>query len=134
MISVHVTEGSPAIEELAEEWQSLLGDTSAAAFSSPYWYLAWIDAFPPKRIAIVTAREGDRLVGVLPLGRLRTDARGLYFSLVGPLARGDYYVPIVEPDHAAIALPAMLDAALRHFGRHGVYWWPNVPTTDPSLD
>lgn len=133
MISVQILQGRAAIEGLADEWQALLEDTYAAAFSSPFWYLAWIDAFPPKRIAIVTAREGDRLVGVLPLGRLRTDARGLYFTLVGPPARGDYHVPIVEPDRAAIALPAMLDAALRHYGRRGVYWWPNVPTTDSSL-
>src|SRR5438067_371264 len=134
MISVQISEGRAAIESLADEWQSLLGDTYAAVFSSPFWYLAWIDAFPPKRIAIVTARQGDRLIGVLPLGRLRTDARGLYFTLVGPLARGDYQVPIVDASLAAVALPAMLDAALRFYGRRGVYWWPNVPITDPSLD
>lgn len=111
-----------------------MGDSYTATFSRPFWYLAWLDAFPAKRIAVITAREGDRLVGVLPLGRLRTDARGLYFTLVSPLARGDYQAPIIQPEYVPSALPAMLEAALRYYGHRGVYWWPNVPTTEPSLD
>ena len=83
---------------------------------------------------MITAREGDRLIGVLPLSRTRTDARGMYFRQVAPIARADYQPPVVVPELAAEALPAMLDAAVRHYGRRGVYWWPNVPRTDPSLE
>jgi CelD/BcsL family acetyltransferase involved in cellulose biosynthesis len=134
MISVDILEGAEAIEVLTAEWDLLVGDSYTASFSRPYWYLAWIDAFRPKRIAIVTARDENRLVGILPLARLRTDARGLYFTLVAPFARGDYQPPIVEPETAPVALPAMLDAAFRQFGHRGVYWWPNIPSSDPSLD
>jgi CelD/BcsL family acetyltransferase involved in cellulose biosynthesis len=134
MISVDILEGAGAIEVLTAEWDLLVGDSYTAAFSRPYWYLAWIDAFQPKRIAIVTARDDNHLIGVIPLARLRTDERGLFFTLVAPFARGDYQPPIVDPKMAPVALPAMLDAACRHFGRRGVYWWPNIPSTDPSLD
>lgn len=133
MISIQVLKGRPALEKIAPEWERLLGDSFAAAFSQPAWYLAWMDAFAPSNVAVVTAREGERLIGVLPLSRTRTDARGLYFHQVAPIARGDYQPPVVEPEFAAEALPAMLDAAVQHFGRRGVYWFPNVPVTDPSI-
>jgi len=134
MISVEVLKGQPALETIAPEWERLVGDSFSAAFSQPAWYRAWADAFAPGRIAIITAREEGRLVGILPLSRTRTDSRGLYFRQVAPFARGDYQPPVVAPEFAAVALPAMLDAAVRHFGRRGVYWWPNIPKTDPSLD
>ena len=134
MISIQVLKGRPALEKIAPEWGRLVTDSFAAVFSQPAWYLAWLDAFAPANIAVVTAREGERLIGVLPLSRTRTDARGLYFRQVAPIARGDYMPPIVEPEHVAEALPAMLDAAVRHFGRRGVYWFPNVPRTDPSIE
>jgi|SRR5665213_1702002 len=134
MISIEVSTGRSAIEAIAPEWEQLAGDTFSAAFSQPAWYLAAVDAFPPGKIAIATAREQDRLIGVLPLARTRTDARGLYFRQIAPIARGDYQPPLVLPEFAESAMPAMLDAALRHFGRRGVFWWPNIPETDPSLD
>ncbi|HEY2842785.1 MAG TPA: hypothetical protein VGJ09_04010, partial [Bryobacteraceae bacterium] len=134
MIAVEILPGRAALETIAQEWQDLAGDSFAAAFSGPAWYAAWLDAFEPQKIAIVTAREGNRLVGLLPLARFRTDARGLYFTEVAPFARGDYQPPLVLPEYAAAALPLMLDAAFAHFGRRGVFWWPNIPVTDPSLD
>jgi CelD/BcsL family acetyltransferase involved in cellulose biosynthesis len=133
MIAVQISEGREAIEALADEWESLVGDSFTAVFSSPAWYLAWLDAFQLKRVAVVTAREGNRLVGVLPLARVRTDARGFYFSLVAPLARGDYQPAIVDPALVPAVLPAMLESAFRHFGSRGVYWFPNIPSSDPSL-
>src|ERR1700730_5749465 len=109
MISVQIAEGRESLEALTDEWDALVGDSYTAAFSRPFWYLAWLDAFPGGRIAVITAREDNRLVGVLPLARFRTDARGLYFRLVAPLARGDYQPPIVAPDVLTMALPAMLE-------------------------
>jgi CelD/BcsL family acetyltransferase involved in cellulose biosynthesis len=134
MISVEVSQGKAALEAIAKEWENLVGDSFAMAFSQPAWYMAWLEAFPPQKIAVVTAREGGRLIGVLPLARFRTDARGLYFTEVAPMARGDYQPPVVAPESAAEALPAMLDAAFAHFGHRGVFWWPNIPSTDPSLE
>jgi len=134
MLSVQLSEGREAIEAIANEWDLLVGDSFTAAFSRPHLYLAWLDAFRTPNIAIVTARNDGRLVGVLPLARFRTDARGLYFTLIAPFARGDYQPPIVDPAVAPEALPAMLDLGFRHLGKRGVYWWPNIPITDPSLE
>lgn len=133
MVSVSVSEGKQAIESIAAEWESLVGDPFTAAFSRPGFFLAALDAFPDRKVVVITARVGPRLVGVLPVGRIRTDARGLFFSLVTPVARGDYNAPIVAPELAAVVLPAMLERAFRHFGRRGVYWFPNIPDSDPSL-
>lgn len=133
MLTVGVSPGSKAIEDIANEWELLVANSEAASFSGPAWHLAWIDAFCPEKVAIVTAREGNRLVGVLPLGRFRTDSRGLYFRLVVPLAVGAYQRFIVDPEAAPVALPKMLDAGLSYFGRWDVYWWPHVPCNDPSL-
>lgn len=131
---VEVSEGIAAIEKLAPEWESLIAPSAAAIFSHPAWYLAWAEAFRPEDVAVVTAREGNRLVGVLPLARVRTDARGLYFRPVAPFALGDYQPFIVAPTAASTVLPAILDTAVRRYGHRGVYWWPHVPGHDPSLE
>src|SRR5580704_17384816 len=123
MSSIQVLKGRQAVETIAPEWERLVEGSFIGAFSQPAWSLAWIDAFAPQNIAVLTAREGNRLVGVLPLSRSRTDARGAYFRQVAPIARGDYTPPVVSPEFAAEALPAMLDAAVRHYGRRGVFWW-----------
>jgi CelD/BcsL family acetyltransferase involved in cellulose biosynthesis len=132
MLTIGVSPGADAIEALAKEWDLLVAGGEASSFSGPAWNLAWVDAFQPKNIAVVTAREGERLVGVLPLSRIRTDARGLYFSLVTPVAVGDYHPAIVESQWASTAIPPMLDAAFAYFGRGSVYWWPHIPCNDPS--
>jgi CelD/BcsL family acetyltransferase involved in cellulose biosynthesis len=134
MISVQILEGRAAVEALADEWEPLAGDTYATAFSHPGWYLAWLDAFPTRRVAVVTARSGNRLVGVLPLAEVRTDIRGLYFRLFALIAKGDYQPPIIAPEVLTEALPAMLDAGFRHFGNRGVFSWPHLPVTDPSFE
>ena len=134
MISIEVSEGRSALEALSKEWTDLLGNSFATAFSQPAWYLAWLDAFPVQKIAVITARENNRLVGVLPLARFRTDSRGLYFSEVAPIARGDYQPPVIAEGMTATVLPAMLDKTITHFGRRGVFWWPNIPVTDPGLE
>ena len=104
MISVQVSEGESALKAISKEWETLVGNSFTAAFSNPGWFFAWLETFRPRKIAVVTARDGDRLVGILPLARFRTDARGLYFTEVAPLARGDYQPPVVAPEWAATFL------------------------------
>src|ERR1700733_10296179 len=134
MISIQVLKGRQTIETITPEWDRLGEGSFSSAFSQPAWYLAWIDAFAPQNIAIVIAREGDKLVGVLPLSRSRTDARGAYFRQIAPIARGDYQPPVIAPEFLAEALPGMMDAGVPHYGRRGVFWWPNIPRTDASID
>jgi CelD/BcsL family acetyltransferase involved in cellulose biosynthesis len=132
MISIQILEGREAIERIADDWDALVGDTYTSAFSGPAWYLAWLDAFKNTPVTI-TARADGRLVGVLPLARVRMDARGLYLSIVCPFARGDYQPPIVDPTIVEAVLTEMLQAAFHRFGRRGVYWWANLPDDDPGL-
>ena len=133
MISVQISEGIQAIEALSDEWDHLVRDSHAAAFLGHSWYLAWADVFHPRRVAVVTAREDGRLIGVLPLARIGTDWKGLFFTLVVPFALGDYQPFMIVPGSAETVLSALLDAALDHYGRRGVYWWPHIPKSDPSF-
>lgn len=132
-ISIEVSRGRDSVERLADEWNALAGDEFTTTFSQPAWHLAWLDAFKIRKVAVITARKEGRLVGLLPMARARADIRGLYFPKLAPIARGNYEAPVVDPDLASRALPAMLDAAVRDFSRHGTFWWPNIPVTDPSL-
>src|ERR1035438_3466106 len=110
MISVQISEGTEAILALADEWEHLVGDSLTPAPSGPCGHLAAIDALPPADVAVVAARDGGRLVGVLPLCRIRTDSRGLFLNLVGPPGRGDYQAFVIDPELVSQVLPEMLEA------------------------
>ncbi len=136
MISIQVHEGRSALTTLEPAWTQLLDQLSyARVFASPAWFQAWLDVYSPSKIAILTAWRDGQMVGLLPVIRMRTDARGFFFSRVSPPAPGitDYQSPVVLPDAAADALPALWDAQLHLFGRR-VQWWPNLPEDDPALD
>ena len=108
MISIDVLEGQKPLTAIAPEWDALVPESFTAAFARSPWLLAWIETFVPQRIVTVTARAQGRLVGILPLARYRTDARGLYFRQVTPAARGDYVTPVVVPalvPHAVTEAP-----------------------------
>lgn len=116
-----------AQQALAGEWDAAVPQSFAAVFSQSPWYFAWRDAFPAKEAVVVTARLGDRLVGVLPVAKIRTDARGLYFSEVTNFTGADYQVPVLADGASPEVLPRMLDAAIDHFGREAMYRWANIP-------
>lgn len=136
-ISIEVLKGRAALEGIASEWRDLAGDAAPeSVFLRPAWYFAWLEAFPASAITTFTARRQGKLIGLLPMARVRSDARGLYLNRVAPLAPGltDYQGPLVAPEWTAEALPLLLDAAIRHFGRWSVFWWPNVPADAPALE
>src|SRR5438046_2095182 len=112
MVSVEIREGREALEALTEEWTSLLGDTFTSAFASPGWHLAALDAFPARSAIAIVARMGGQLAGVLPLARMKTDARGLYLNRVTFPGRGDYNAPAICWNAAEEVLPAILEAAM----------------------
>lgn len=132
-MEISIMPGPSAFEKLAAEWRQLIEGSEAEVLASPNWYEAHLAAYPVKKVVLVCARDNGRLVGVMPLGRLRTDFRGLYLPLVTPFAIADYQPLIVEPLRAQEILPPMLDAAIAHFGKPGVLWWPHIPSDDPCL-
>lgn len=133
MISTRLLTRRDEIESVFPEWQALIQGSVAEVFSHPAWYEAYRIAENIRGIALVCAWHQGDLVGLLPLSRFRSDYTGLYFPFTAPFARGDYQPPIVKPGMAAEVLPIMLDAAFRHFGRSGTFWWPFIPGDDPSL-
>lgn len=132
--SIEILEDTSAQDRIAEEWDAAVPISFTTTLSQSAWYFAWRDAFPPEKAVIITARENGRLVGVLPLSRTRSDARGLYFSRITTFTGGDYHSPVVAAGAGAGVLTAMVDAALERFGRHFLYWWANIPTSDPSAN
>jgi CelD/BcsL family acetyltransferase involved in cellulose biosynthesis len=134
VISIDVIEGLSSLQAISTEWDALVPEGYTAVFARSPWFFAWLDTFPIRRILATTARVQGELVGILPLVRFRTDARGLFFSQVAPAARGDYVAPVVRPDLLQSTLPLMLDAARSAFGDGSVFWWPFIPETDPAFE
>lgn len=130
--TIKIVREESAILELANEWDETVPTSFAATLSQSAWYFAWHDVFAPKTRIIVTAREGNRLVGILPLSKIRTDLRGLYFPQVTTFTGGDYQLPVIASDAGVDVLPKMVDAAVEYFGKRIVYWWANLPTSEPS--
>lgn len=126
-LSITILEGASAIESVAAEWDEALPQSFTAALSQSSWYLAWQQAFPPKRAVAVVAREGNRLVGLLPMALVKTDARGLYFRQATTYAGGDYQSPVIASGAGPEVLPALLDASLEYFGRRIVYRFASIP-------
>ena len=131
-LSITVLEGVSALESIAAEWDRAVPESFTAALTRSSWFLAWQQSFPPKQVVGVAARENGRLVGLLPMSIVKTDARGLYFCQATNFARGDYQPPILASGAGPEVLPALLDAALDHFGKRIVYWFANIPETDVS--
>jgi CelD/BcsL family acetyltransferase involved in cellulose biosynthesis len=59
------------IEPLVGEWECLARRVNASPFMWPGWIEAWWHAFGEGRLQILTVYQDGRLVGVLPLRRLR---------------------------------------------------------------
>ncbi len=68
-LAVGVHHGAEAIDRLAPEWQALLRRLpEASAFSTPGWARAWWATYGRHhRAVILDVRDGQRLVGLLPL-------------------------------------------------------------------
>ena len=130
--TIEIVEGMDNIKALATEWDAAIPPSFTAALGQSSWYLSFQEVFPTTHFVAIVARLGGRIAGLLPLSLERTDARGLYFSQVTTFARGDYQPPILDPAVAHIVLPALVDAAIRRFGRGRVYRWSAIPENHPA--
>src|SRR6185437_4166750 len=129
-LSVTIIEGPAAIESVAAEWDAAVPQSFTAALSQASWYLAWQETFPPLRAVAFVARQDGRLIGLLPMALVKTDARGLFFRQASTFAGGDYQSPVVAQGSGPEVLSALLDAALEYFGRRIVYRFASIPETD----
>lgn len=53
-------------ENIARAWDQLADRVGALPFMRPGWILPWARAFAPGRLAVLSARQGAEVVGVLP--------------------------------------------------------------------
>jgi len=74
------------LESLVDEWRTLLDLAgNASIFLSPDWHLTWWQVFasPGDRLHVVTVRDDERLIGILPLYRDWRLGRGATLRLIG---------------------------------------------------
>jgi CelD/BcsL family acetyltransferase involved in cellulose biosynthesis len=96
-----------ALDELAEDWKRLLGETSCRwPFLQPTWLQVWWSEFPISgKLLLLGVRDGERLVGVAPLIH---DANRLSFA--GDASICDYMDIIAARGRE----PEVLDSVLRY--------------------
>lgn len=123
-----------AQDALAKEWDAVVPNSFLTTLSQSAWYFAWRDTHRAKENIIVTARDNGQLVGVLPLAKIQTDARGLYLPQITTFTGADYQAPVLATGASTSALTRMVDAAFEYFGPRYVYRWANIPTCDRAAE
>lgn len=85
-------------EQIAGEWQGLIEQQPAPIpFVTPAWQRVWLRHFLGKRqLRILTARDGERLVGIAPLL-----VDGSHAELIGHYSICDYMDVVVTPGFEA---------------------------------
>ncbi len=113
--------GPEALTSLRSEWQALFDESGAAPFLSWEWITAWHDWFGRgKQPLLVCAREGARLVGLLPLGGETRRLKGLpvhvrRLTFLGDGFGGsDYLDVLAAPGYEQ----KCADALFNHIARH----------------
>ncbi|GAB4503045.1 MAG: GNAT family N-acetyltransferase [Anaerolineales bacterium] len=122
------------------DWNSLLTESVSNVPFLRYEYLnAWWGTrgggeWPPEaELALVSARENGRLIGIAPLFLAKHDSRPKCL-LLGSIEISDYLDLIVRPDDLPRFLPALLDACVSSYAPGwGGFDWYNLPDASPTL-
>jgi CelD/BcsL family acetyltransferase involved in cellulose biosynthesis len=98
---------SEGLEALAPAWQDLWRRAPAATpFQSPAWLIPWWRQIEGGELRVLTARAGDRLVGLLPMYRQHAIAGGKLLPL--GIAISDYLDGLFEEGIGLVGAEAML--------------------------
>ena len=113
--------GSKALFSLGPEWQALFIEANASPFLSWEWITAWHNWLgQEKQPRLLCAREGARLVGLLPLGeearRLKgTSIKVRRLAFLGEgLGAADYLDVLSLPGYEQKCADALFDHIARH--------------------
>jgi len=113
--------GSRALSSLGPEWQALFIEANASPFLSWEWITAWHNWLgQEKQPRLLCAREGARLVGLLPLGeearRLKgTSIKVRRLAFLGEgLGAADYLDVLSLPGYEQKCADALFDHIARH--------------------
>ncbi|MCW5943689.1 MAG: GNAT family N-acetyltransferase [Fimbriimonadaceae bacterium] len=96
MLAVRVVETADWIDRLVPQWSRLHVEAGGTSFQSPDWLAAWWDVFGGgRRPRVLTAYEGDDLVGLFPLC-----VGGSVFRRLAPMGAGpsDTLAPLIHPE------------------------------------
>jgi CelD/BcsL family acetyltransferase involved in cellulose biosynthesis len=111
-------------DHIRGEWAGLLATlTAPVPFVTPTWQRVWLDHFQAGReLQVLTARDGERLIGVAPLL-----VEGDRAELVGHYSICDYMdivaTPGFEQPFFASLLAALSDAGVRTLDLRGIRQW-----------
>jgi CelD/BcsL family acetyltransferase involved in cellulose biosynthesis len=125
---------------LAGEWNALLAEsiTQVPFLRYEYMWTWWSTRgggeWPDSQLALVTAREAGRLVGIAPLFTAQNRENKAAYLLLGSIEISDYLDLIVRPQD----LPAFLAGVLDFLGRPEradgrILDWHNLLETSPTL-
>jgi CelD/BcsL family acetyltransferase involved in cellulose biosynthesis len=125
---------------LAEDWNTLLAESITHIPFLRYEYLsAWWETrgggeWPESELAVVTAHQDGRLVGIAPLFSARNIESQAALLLLGSIEISDYLDIIVRPED----LPGFLAGMLEFIARPATpAWqlldWHNLPEASPTL-
>ncbi len=120
-LTVIVMHGVGALDALRAEWQKLFSQSGAPPFLAWEWIASWQQWLNPGREPyLLCAREGTKLVGLLPLGIEERPLIGLPIktrrvSLLGEgFGAADYLDVLALPEYAQEVASAILDHLARH--------------------
>lgn len=117
----------PVAAALAEEWRALLGRAALRhVFLSPAWLQAWWEEFGRGSPTVVTARRGERLIGI---GAFMRQGDALAFA--GDPNVCDYMDLVLDQEAAEQALQELWQSLLRLEWRELVLW--GLPDGSPTL-
>src|SRR5262245_11886398 len=119
-LTVEEMHGVDALGVLRAEWQALFNASGASPFLSWEWVSAWQQWLSRSRTPyLLGARDGNKLVGLLPLGTEELQPLGLpikvrRLSLLGEgIGGADYLDVLALPEYAQEAASAIFDRLAR---------------------
>lgn len=127
-LEVQVVRGRDALNEVRDEWLSLLPSGRWAPFLHPDWTAAlWDSNWPHARVSVHVARRDGVAVGVLPVCRRRMNQFGLFMPVTDALGggRGDYSGLVVGDDPSPDVIGALIESALTESS--GAFVIANMP-------
>jgi CelD/BcsL family acetyltransferase involved in cellulose biosynthesis len=126
MVRVEQVTTKEGIDRLVPEWRSLWQRVAnATPFQSPEWLLSWWECFGNSAPSVVTARNGDQLIGVLPLYLL--EEPGCRKLLPFGISLSDYLDALLDPAHQGLC-----EALLRSLADIGGWDECYLPELPPS--
>jgi CelD/BcsL family acetyltransferase involved in cellulose biosynthesis len=125
---------------LANEWNSLLSDSITHVpflryeYLSTWWSTRGGGEWPHAGLALVTAHEGDRLLGIAPLFHDKNLDGEPALLLLGSIEISDYLDLIVRPQDLPVFLSGLLDTLVKSPPSDWrVLDWQNLLQDSPTL-